>query len=206
MMMVNCSTSRTWLPSYTDPDFVNVSFRSVAALADTNDFSWRQAFERGVVEELQDQDAVCYEGSALLPPTRTWDGERIREVLSGRGIDAWLTVCTVQTQSHEEIIPEQRVTNKEKKPVVERVRYRENGRWVEKDSVTGMREEITTRTDPAHAVQRVRKLFHITLIDVITGRTAWVGDYWTAIEAGYLPAMCKSIARQLVLDGIVRKK
>ena len=206
LLLFSCSSNRQWLSSYLDPDFVNVAFRSVAVRADTSDLAWRQGFERSVIDVLKDEGAVGYEWSALFPPTRNWSDEQVHANLQQRNIDAYLTVCAVNTVIVEEVIPERRVTTREEKPIVERVRYRENGKWVEKDSVTGYRELITTTTDPSRVVVHVRKQFHLALIDVLSGKTAWIGDYWADIGTQFLRAMCAGIAKQMMQDGIVRKK
>jgi hypothetical protein len=206
LLLSACSGTSTWLPSYTDPDFMNVSFRSVAAMADTSDLAWRKTFESALTEEMRDNDAVCYEASMLMPPTRSWSNDQIRDVLSARGIDAWLSVCTVRAETFEEFVPERRETVKDRKPIVERVRYKENGVWKSKDSVTGHREVVTTETVPAHSVLHGRAQYHLSLHDAISGRVAWVGDIWADADTRSLHGTCKSIARQLLQDGIVRKK
>jgi hypothetical protein len=206
LLFSSCTSNRQWLPSYTDPAFAGVSFRSIAALSDTGDLEWRKAFERTLTEEMLDEEAVCIEASALMPPTRSYTEVQLREILRERGIDAWLTVRAGRTESYEEIIPEIRETVKEKEPIVERVRYREKGKWVEKDSVTGTREIATTKTNPAHTVLHTRVQFHLELVDVISGRTAWIGDYTAVVDRPYMGDLCESIARQLIKDGIVRKK
>jgi hypothetical protein len=206
ILLASCSPPSQYLPSYVDPDFATVSFRTIAALSDTLDLEWRKAFERTMREEMTDVGAVCHEASAFLPPTRSYTEEQIRDALRGRGIDAWLTINTAKMEITEQIVPEERRTVKEKEPIVERVRYKDRGRWMEKDSVTGQREVITTKTEPAHTVRRIRTQFHVALLDVISGRVAWIGDYWAETDRGYMSSMCGAIAGQLLKDGIVRKK
>jgi hypothetical protein len=206
LLFIGCSQSGQWLPSYTDPDFQNVAFRSIAVFSDTSDLDWRKSFERGVTEAMRDEEASCTEGSMLMPPTRAYTAEQVRDVLRGRGIDAWLTIHADRWETYDEIIPEVRKTVKEKEPIVEKVRVRQNGKWVVKDSVTGSREIATTKTDPARTVRHTRVQFHAALIDVLSGRTAWIGDDWAVIDGRYMNDLCEHIAKQLLKDGIVRKK
>lgn len=207
LLLAACSPSKgPWLSSFVDPSYRDVAFRSVAVLADTGDYDWRKDFEYTVAAELVDQRVAAGEGSRFIVPMREWQPEQMRATLQQQGFDACLAVRSVGSRLSDEFVPQNRVTETERVPIVERVRVKEGGRWVTKDSTVGWRDVSTTRTEGGFYRQRDYRTFRIELTDLAASHVAWSAEYSAYMDALSIDAFASYIARQLVLDGIVRRQ
>ena len=192
------------MPAFTDPAYREVAFRSIAVYADTNALAWRKDFESNVAADLNELHVAAGQASWFVSPTREWDRKDVYKALTAAAFDACLEVRVLRSEMSERFIPEEKITTIDRVPVTEKFRVKVNGRWVEKDSVTGYRDVRRTTTEGGYTQTREQRTFRLTLMDLASGRTAWTGEYAAFMDVFSVRALSRVLSRQLVWDKIVR--
>lgn len=206
-LLAGCTSSQgPWMPAFVDPAYREAAFHSVAVLADTGDYAWRKNFESRVSAELIDAEVASAQASWFITPTRAWSAAQRNETLLGKGFDACLDARVIASVFSSRFLPEERVTTSEKVPIVERVRVKQNGKMIEKDSVMGYRDVRKSTTTGGYTETREYRTFRLTLTDVRADCVAWTGEYSAYADQFSLDAFARTIARQLLWDRIVMPK
>jgi hypothetical protein len=206
-IVAGCSSSQgPWMPAFVDPAYHEAAFHSVAVFADTGDFAWRKNFESRVSAELIDAEVASAQASWFITPTRVWTTTQRNETLLAKGFDACLQTHLIASTFTSRFIPEERVTTSEKVPIVERVRVKVNGKWVEKDSVMSYRDVRKSTTSGGYSETREYRTFRLTLTDLRADCVAWTGEYSAWADQFSFDAFARAAARQLVWDRIVAPK
>lgn len=88
--LASCVSTKT--TSYSDPDYNGKKFNSICVYADLDDFEMREKLEAKLVKELKDLGVNATKGTEILPPTRVWTEEELKERLISQNIDGFLKV------------------------------------------------------------------------------------------------------------------
>jgi hypothetical protein len=88
----------TSLTSFTDPDFVGVTFQSVAVWTDADDLEWRQDLEATMQDRiLATTGAQVFRMVDIAPPTRDFDTTEVFQLMRVAGADAAIVVAFADT-------------------------------------------------------------------------------------------------------------
>lgn len=194
------------MTSFADPDFLGKHYDKLAIYFDTISLMDRQMVESFLVDELRKRNVEAYESGAISAPTRNWDSASMYASLVKAGMDGYLHITESRRRLDSTWVPVTHVTKttrtedqrKGSKP-------RSEGR---QDSVAHLQEIETTTTTTEGGYWRwsIWRELRIELIDLPTGRTAWLG---TQSFRGALSSQgedfSERIAKQLGADGMVSR-
>jgi hypothetical protein len=189
------------ITSFKDPEFTGRTFRHLAVLADTNDLGWRHALEAAMVRSLRSRSLSAVESHTVIPPTRSWTEGQQREALAGKGVDAYLrlVVDTISVVETEVPLTTSTTTSRELKRKPPMTGYDSAQYEVEN-------ETVTTKSEGGYTVRTVTMRYRIALVDVVSGRTAWMAlDRIDGDAQRRLGSFCEEIAAQLVRDAMVTR-
>jgi hypothetical protein len=187
------------IASFKDPEFTGRAFKHLAVLADTGDLGWRHNLEGAMVRALRSRDLDAVESHTVIPPTRSWTEAQQRQALAGKGVDAYLrlVVDTLWIETREVPVTTSTTTTRE---------------LTRKPPMTGYdsaqyevaNEVVTTKSEGGYTVQTVRMRYRIQLVDVASGRNAWMAlDRLDGDPSSRVAGFCEEIAAQLVRDAMV---
>lgn len=194
------STNRAFFP---DPEFRDRGYGKILVSFESEALDLRARLETKLVEELDDRGVAAMRGLTLLAPTRTWDSTASRAMIDAAAIDARLEI---------RIIEEDRVRlhkPQKSKTVVETETETEGGEETksgETGSKSSTKEKTTTTATTTvtggYDYEKVYRRFEIRLVDVATGRSAWIG---TIRVSGFPESyLSDKIADGLIEDRMVR--
>lgn len=206
--MVGCtgsSASKRYITSFVDPDFFGKRYTWLAVHYQTSDLEYRYALEEAVVHELREKKGSAMLSSGLILPTRTWDSAAIQNALTSAGFDGYLRIVETDRWTETYHVPIQEKTTVKREAEQEKIpNYKGRGEQ-RNDSVIKVTETetSTTTTTGGYTGETLYRRVRIELIDLATGRIAWVG---TTTIAGSITANAKyfgkNVAAQLRQDGM----
>ena len=208
-IVIGCGASsgmKRYITSYPDPDFIGHHYAKVAVHMETPSLELRQAMESRMVEEMEEEDRIAIASGSVIVPTRTWDSAAIHARLSKAGVDGYMRIVEVRRGIDSTWIDRQIRTTTTREGE-ERVKQPAKGEGAKKDSVIKTKEtEKTTTTDSGgYMWYRPWREFRIELIDMATGRIAWLG---VRTLGGSFDDMSEDLGErvtaQLIADGMVR--
>jgi hypothetical protein len=202
LLLGACASTRTTpvITAFTDPDFTGHRYRRLVVAADVSDLAGRSSIETALVEELLEHGIAAERSLAIFPPTRQWSEQQRVEELQRRGIDGLLKVTLVKTWTTQDHIPQTSTTK-----VTRETKEKEKPRTGEEGKETkGTEEEtITTTTQGGYDVTYDWSRHQAELIDIASGRVAWVGV--GEAESGHynVSRFRDNIVEQLVFDKLL---
>lgn len=160
------------ITAFKDPDFASVMFRHVAVLVDTSDLEWRSALEQAIAAKLGERRMSAVQSSRILFPGRDYSRQEERDVLAKYGVDAYLrlTVDTLAVTERHIPLTSTTTTTRDRKQAGNLVGYPPDSLKTERET-----ETVTTTTAGGHTERSVMVRIRMALVDVKTGRTAWLG-------------------------------
>lgn len=191
------------MTSFIDPAFLGKRFTWLAVHCETNDLEQRSAIESALVGELQEKKGRAMQSTGLIMPTRAVDSAGIRNALLSAGFDGYLRIVETDRWNETYHVPREEKTTVKRE--IEEKKVGGRGRGEQKDSVVRIieSETSTTTTTGGYTGETINRQFRIELIELSTGRTAWVGAstvYGSVTSnAQYFG---KRVAGQLQLDGM----
>jgi hypothetical protein len=152
----------THIKGFTDQDFQSYRLKKISVRALNSNFMFGEILERSMVERLRGKGLQAEPFTKMFPPTRKWTNEQVAAELTKQGYDTIMYINLVESGSSSQTVG-----------------YVNTGNASAYGNLTtfnGMSVPITTRS--RHTSTR------ITIFDVVTARTIWIGD--TATRAGGL--------------------
>ena len=189
------------ITAFKDPAFSGVSYARLAIVVDTSDLEWRHELETKLAEDLRREGFQSVEGFSVFPPTRPWRESEKVETLALNGVDGYLRLIVDNAVVEETLVPLTTKTTTTRETSVKR-------KEVENDSTKREveTESVTTETSGGYTVRSARTQYRVSLIDVRSGRVAWLG--LNSIEgdpAGRIVSFCREIVGQLERDSLLRR-
>ncbi len=208
--LASCASTRnesstTEYGFYADPDFAERRYRTIAVHFDIDRMDRRSHFEECLATEARLRGYRSVPTIALLPPTRTWDSAARARTLAASDVEALLRVRLVDEWETTRWIPQ---TSETKEWTSESGTIKDSGKA---DSTkpqkrrTESSSSTTTRTkvDGGYEERTTWRRYEVRLLDLATGRTAWIGNltrrYWPGGETAEI------IVDELVRDAMVRQ-
>lgn len=90
IVLSGCAT--TEITSFTDPDFREHKFSSFVVVTPNLNLQYSELVQTKVCGAIQDRGADCSKALEMFPPTRTYGGEQVAEVLADNGTEGYLAV------------------------------------------------------------------------------------------------------------------
>lgn len=187
------------ITSFKDPDFSSASFRRIAVIVDTTELAWRRDLEDAMSRSLRSRHVDGIASYIVIPPTRHWDETQQRQALAGKGLDAYLRLIVDSVTVEEKVVPltTSTTTTRERKKKPPLTGYDSSDYEV-------VSETVTTKSEGGETLRTVRMRYRAVLVEVASGRTAWIGLNGMSGDArARIGSFCDEIAAQLVRDSIV---
>ena len=201
------------MTSFPDPDFLESDYDTLVIHFDSPSLYERKHVESFLVNRLRRKKGkaiVAYESSSLIPPTRTWDSASSYSTFLKAGIDGYIHIVEVERKIDSTWVPIKEVTKTTREEEQQRQTHEDQRQEeVKRDTLlTTVEVETTTRsTHGGYWEESIRRDFRVQLIDIPSGRIAWLGVSWFSGEiddGGEL--LSKRISAQLERDGFVKAK
>lgn len=196
-----------YLTSFPDPAFIGTRYTSVAVHFDSPNLYYRKAVETQLVEELRERKNSAIESSMIIPPTRTWDSASIHGTLAAAGIEGYIHIVETDSWVEHTYIPEEQKTTIKREGTEKKVPEKKRRGEGKQDSVTRTveTETVTTTTSGGYTRETTWRTFRIELVDVATGRVAWLGTKSIEGSVSYEARdFGERVAGQLHADGLMR--
>lgn len=85
-----CATTN--ITSFTDPDFKGHKYKSFVVVTPNLNLEYADLLQSKICTSLQGSGAACTRALDMFPPTRSYDGSQIAQVLQSNGISGYLVV------------------------------------------------------------------------------------------------------------------
>jgi hypothetical protein len=103
-LLVTSGCVTTQVKGYTDSKYRGAIIGSVAVLANSQDVGLSEAIESGLESSLKQYGVRTVRSQTILPPTRAYTEQEIRDSLTGNGIAALLIVNIAGSETSSETI------------------------------------------------------------------------------------------------------
>ncbi|MGO9830704.1 MAG: hypothetical protein ACLPJH_11235 [Myxococcaceae bacterium] len=198
VLVASCASTKT--TSFQDPEFRGRPFtRLVVLYANPLSLSGRQNVETHMVAALRDRGIYAVWGLSVFPPTRDMSPEEMSRALQVGGFDGLLVISRTGTGVQQTYVPPTTSTTTTTGTITS------YGYGSASYSGTS-----TTYTPPGQTINRPWANFDTKVVDVATGRTAWIASAFTGGN-GYanfdtvINSYCDTTAEDLVAQGVVVK-
>lgn len=95
-VLASCVSTKT--TSYSDPEYREKAFNSICVYADIDDFETREIIESKLVKELKSMGVNAQKSTDILPPTREWSEEELKNRVMTEKVDCLLKVKLTKTE------------------------------------------------------------------------------------------------------------
>lgn len=200
-------SSTNYMASFPDPAFIGIRYTSVAVHFDNPNLFYRKAVESKLVEELRERKNSAVESSMIIPPTRSWDSASIYGALAAAGIEGYIRIVETDSWIVHTYVPEKQETKVKREGTEKKVPQKKRRGEEKQDSVirTVETETVTTTTTGGYTRETTWHAFRIELVDVATGKIAWLGTKNIEGSVSYKAQdFGEKIAGQLHVDGLMR--
>lgn len=190
------------ITAFKDPAFATVTYARLAVIVDTSDLVWRRDLELKLAESLRREGFQSVEGFKVLAPTRTWSESEKVEALALNGVDGYLRLIVGEAVVEETQVPLTTKTTTTRETTVKR----KNGGESDSTKREVESESVTTETSGGYTVKKTRAEYRISLVDVRSGRVAWIG--LNSIEGDpddRIVSFSREIVGQLERDSLLRR-
>jgi hypothetical protein len=158
-----CATTK--VTSVRDPEAA-AAYDNILIFAPLRDLDLRSRLENAFVSRLRDCGVRALPAVSVLPPTREYNGAEVGEILRKEGVDAVLLVRLLGASTEQTYIP----------PV-----------WITSGSAS-VNSGLATFSSQTYQVggfslPSPRLRYELRLVDVATGKTAWLGTSLTRGDA-----------------------
>jgi hypothetical protein len=198
LLVTSCASTHS--TSFQDPDFRGKPFRRLVVLSGPAPLTQRASIETRMVYVLRKYEIYAVGGLQVFPPTRTLSPEEMARTLQEGGFDGVLIVSETNSGVQQTYVPPSGPSTSTTTGTIT-----SNGYGAASYSGT-----TTTYTPQGHTVNRPWADFDARLVDVASGKTAWIANSRTGGN-GYatfetvLGSYCESTADDLVSQGVVAK-
>lgn len=104
LILTGCATPQVQVTAFTDPDFVNKSYRQLVVAAPNLLPENAVYFEQEMCRALAAAVERCEGASAMFPPTRAYSSDQVIGILKASGADAVLAVHLLSDDSTERYV------------------------------------------------------------------------------------------------------
>lgn len=177
LFLVGCATTK--ITGYSDPLHAESQYSSVVVLASNVGLARASTLEGGICSKFQERDVKCIPFQMLFPPTRQYTPDTVYQVLTERGYDSLIVLSSGSDNSSSEVLGYQNYASA----------------TAAGNNAYGQSSTFAIRSHSRQSAMRV------TLLDVKTRETAWLGD---AITAGQGSAnVTDSVFNKSVINKVV---
>ena len=195
VLCVGCAS--TQMTSFKDPDYEGSVFKRILVIVNTSDLEKQLYFETRMTKVFNGAGIFAKEGFKLFPPTRNMVATEKIELLKRDSIDAYISVYVGESGIEQIYIPPTGTSTKT-----------EGSATVSGNQIT-YEEKSKTTVIGGYTISKPWAEFYAKLMDVSSGRTAWISSSFTggsALSSFYtvINSFCDQILSQLVTDKLVK--
>jgi hypothetical protein len=191
VLLPGCARAVTRVTAFKDPEFAERVYQRLLVTAEDVSLDVRNAVEIAVAEELNHAGTEALVGASVLLPTRKYSEEQKAGLLRERAVEGELAIRLTHEAVIEQFVPPSTTIHGHV--------YR-TGRTLTYSSYA--------HDYGGYYISRPKLQFEARLIDVATGRTAWIASAVTlGTSSSRLRDLARSLAEKLVRtladDGLV---
>jgi hypothetical protein len=198
IMLVASGCASTKVASYRDPEFATANYSRILVIVPFSDFESKQTAEAAFADKCESVGLSCKMGGQVLPPTRTYSPDQIKNIVQENDIDAVLLVTLTDAWTDESYIPPSSTSTT-------KGQLNSIGNSVYYSSTT------SKMTSGGYYITKPRVTSRSQLFDVKTGKVAWAATSLTRGNAyaklgRLMSSLASSTIDKLISDGLVRKQ
>lgn len=178
--LAGCASTR--MSVYKDPEFLNAKYHSLVVNVNLQNYKDKTYFEEQVCKKLLKYDVECTKGIDIFLPTRKYTNKERAEQLSKINAEGLLTIQLIDSYATQSYIPPITSTSRSATSYGNVSPYNQ-----------------TTNTYGGYVVSKPVEDYEVSLIDVLSGNTAFVATSTTKGSAfADSPAMTDSLSSEVV--------
>lgn len=191
VLLVGCASTK--MTTYKDPEFSNVTYRSLVVSSNSQDLEHKGYMETRICQELSIYDVKCQRSIDVFPPTRKFTDEQWVQRFINSGADALVTIELTDSYSTQSYVPQSSTTTGNIRAYGNTAHYNQ-----------------TTNTYGGYNVSKPVEKYKVTLIDGRNGQVAFVATSSTrgnafADDEDLSNSLAVELAQQLEKSGFLVK-
>ena len=181
----------TEMTSFTDPAFKGLAFHHFLVVARSNNLSTRLWLESHLVQTLTTHRIFANESILLLPPTRKFSDEQMKDSLLRHNFDAYIVIDVGESGVESIYIPPTQATTK--------TTHNSTDTWTSTTSIVG-----------GGTIEKPWADVRTTMCDASTNEVIWIADSFTGGN-GYasfntvIDSYCSKVLERLENVGLVHE-